>query len=101
MSGDKVVSLSDAREERSPHMTGEAVCLACEYEWQAVAPVGLTEMECPNCACHKGMLKDFCAPEGGLVYNCNSCGGCLFLLKPDLTMMCAGCGMEHNPLNYA
>lgn len=53
----QVLSLAAAREERTPHMTGEARCAACGHEWVAVAPVGTHELDCPSCGCTKGHMK--------------------------------------------
>lgn len=40
---------------RNPHLQGAARCLACKHEWQAVAPVGATDLKCPSCACLRGV----------------------------------------------
>lgn len=55
MSDDKkVVSLSEAREERKPWVEGEARCLACKHEWVAVAPSGTLWLVCPSCSLERG-----------------------------------------------
>jgi len=33
----------------APHLVHEAVCFYCTKMWVAVAPVGTTELECPQC----------------------------------------------------
>lgn len=33
----------------TPHFVHEAVCFYCTKMWVAVAPVGTTELECPQC----------------------------------------------------
>jgi hypothetical protein len=75
-----------------PHSHGEAFCFACDHTWQCVAPVGVTEFECPNCRAMKGRYKFAHYPsEGQLVRECN-CGNQLFYLTPE-GHMCANCGI--------
>jgi hypothetical protein len=85
----EILSLAKAREERSPHLSGRAVCIGCKHVWQAVAPVGTVELECPACGLEKGRYA-------GLVetatrrWTCN-CGNDLFHITTD-DIYCVGCG---------
>ena len=95
MTGRKIVPLK--REE--PHLSGEAVCTGCGHEWVAVAPVGMTQLECPECGSSKGLFKHPFGPaEGELSYEC-SCGSDLFFIKKTKhqasgAVYCRGCGVE-------
>lgn len=84
-----IIDLRRAVKEQHGH--GEAFCLQCRHEWQAVAPVGTTQLECPECHTMKGLFRFPFAPSvGQMVRECN-CGNQLFYLTPD-GHMCANCG---------
>lgn len=84
----EVISL---RPKDEPHASGEAFCIQCGYEWIAVAPVGTTQLACPECATMKGLWKFPFAPSvGTLVRECN-CGNQLFYLTTE-GHLCAKCG---------
>ena len=71
---------------------GEAFCLQCGCEWYAVAPTGVTQLECPQCHTMKGLFRFGFEPcEGGMVRECQ-CGNRLFYLTPE-GHMCANCGI--------
>lgn len=73
------------------HGTGLAFCILCKHEWQAVAPLGTTQLQCPKCESHKGRFKfPFDPPEGTMRRVCN-CGNDLFLLTTE-GHLCANCG---------
>ena len=84
-----VIDLQAARQEREPHSAGKARCLACKHEWVAVAPIGVTWMECPSCTLERGR---FIAQHerDGEHWNCN-CGCDLFYATPD-GFYCPNCG---------
>ena len=85
---------SATHEESETCGRGEAFCLACASEWEAVAPVGTVELECPECHTHKGRFKfAYSAPEAH-VWMCN-CGNQLFNITPDGTF-CPNCGTYQN-----
>lgn len=86
-----IVDLAKAREERTPHRAGEARCLQCGHEWVAVAPVGETRLECPECKTDKGVFQGLCYPQDGYIWRCN-CGNELFLIMPD-GKLCPVCGV--------
>jgi hypothetical protein len=84
-----IINLADHR----PHGAGEAVCSHCKHVWEAVAPIGATQLECPECHTLKGLWKaPFAVAEGDLLYVCN-CGGDLFFILPDGYHMCRECGV--------
>ena len=74
--------------EYKPHICGEAKCLACGHKWHAVAPIGTTELDCPECETWKGVFCGFTAPE--TIWECN-CGNQHFYIDP-IGAMCAKCG---------
>lgn len=75
-----------------PHVTGEAFCLQCDHWWVAVAEVGTTRLECPECHAMKGLFAFECVPaEGTLVRECD-CGNQLFYLTQE-GHLCPNCGV--------
>lgn len=86
-----VVSLKQYKEEHEPHLTGDAKCLACGHEWVAVAPVGGSEFECPQCGCMKGVYQMFVIDDPE-IWVCN-CGCDIFRVTPDY-IYCVNCGTE-------
>lgn len=72
------------------HMTGIAVCAACNHEWIESAPVGATFFYCPVCKTHKGRMKYDCMPDSGVLWQCG-CGCDLFRITGRGTM-CINCG---------
>jgi hypothetical protein len=95
MSEAKVIDLAAEREARMPHCQGEARCLACGHTWRAVAPTGVNEMECPECALLRGVwVHPLSLEDGAVIWRCN-CGGELFFLGEDAPT-CATCGAVQN-----
>jgi hypothetical protein len=86
----KIVSLDAAREARSPHMTGRAVCLDCRHEWQAVAPTGIVWLVCPGCSLQRGRFLNHTEVESGTHWTC-PCGCDLFYVTPT-AFYCPNCG---------
>lgn len=84
-----VINLQAARQEREPHSSGKARCLACKHEWVAVAPVGAVWIECPSCTLTRG---GFIAPHWRDEHHwtCN-CGCDLFHATPE-GFYCPNCG---------
>ena len=77
------------------HLTGSCVCLACDHKWQAVAPVGVYELECPNCKTMRGVYNNLCSPK--TLWEC-ACGSEHFFIQPnetDISAICAKCGDDH------
>jgi DNA-directed RNA polymerase subunit RPC12/RpoP len=84
-----VVSLADKRAEKQPHKAGMARCLNCKHEWAAVAPIGTTDLECPNCATYQGMFKGIMSTEFPQ-WQC-VCGEWMFFIDMH-GCYCAHCG---------
>jgi predicted RNA-binding Zn-ribbon protein involved in translation (DUF1610 family) len=82
-----VVSIADAR----PHLAGPALCLECRHEWVAVAPLGMTVMDCPSCGARKGARLAMVQKEGPH-WEC-ACGNGLFFIREGGTY-CPNCGLE-------
>jgi hypothetical protein len=84
-----VLSLAAAREERTPHLHGAAQCIGCQHKWEAVAPVGTVELECPACHLPKGaFVNQVMRGTGRFVCNC----GCdLFRISQTVGPYCANC----------
>ena len=76
-------------DEYRPHNSGKARCLTCSHEHVAVAPVGVTWMECPACHTFKATWVGACQRDG-LEWQCK-CGNDLFHVKPEGTY-CPHCG---------
>jgi hypothetical protein len=89
-----VVSLAKAREERSPHLSGEARCLQCGHEWAAVSPVGTTVLECPSCRLPKGVFRGLVTPNSPTIWICH-CKCDTFWLTPQ-GAFCQLCGDVQN-----
>jgi hypothetical protein len=90
-----VIHLPTARERRDGYTAGEVLCLACLHRWTAVAPVGVTELECPECGLVRGV---WCLPlelEVGTHKWVCDCGCDLFKLA-DRGAVCARCGAEQD-----
>ncbi len=83
---------ADEPEPETPHGAGEAFCFQCKYEWTAVAPVGTTQLQCPECLTYKGLMKfPYAPPADKLRRQCN-CGNQLFYLTLE-GHMCCNCGV--------
>lgn len=82
-------------------LSGDASCAACGHIWGAVAPVGTTSLECPNCERMRGaFMWPVGADDNALVYACYTCHsvGFAFSKAPDAqhpTISCIGCGKVH------
>lgn len=83
------IDLAAARAERTPHLSGAAICLACRHEWVAVAPVGTVWMECPSCSLLRGRMAHPVV-VGDEHWEC-FCGNDLFRLSPR-GAYCPNCG---------
>jgi Zn finger protein HypA/HybF involved in hydrogenase expression len=81
-----VINLDEAR----PHLSGKARCLDCKHEWEAVAPLGATWLQCPGCSLFRGRFIGEILRDKLLHYTCN-CGNDLFYVTLDGTY-CPNCG---------
>lgn len=82
------------RHVTEPHGNGEAFCMACSHTWKAVVPVGVTELECPECKTMKGRYTFAFAPSMKTVWECN-CGNHLFNFDQS-GIFCPNCGVYQN-----
>lgn len=99
-----VIDLRKFKEEHSPHIQGRVKCINCKHEWQGVAPVGTTWVECPECGSRKACFYYDVAPNAGqFVFTCN-CGCELLRLVSDVgepdfftsaELLCVNCGVSH------
>ena len=88
-----IVSFSEAKAAREPHVQGKAFCIACNHNWRGVWPLGVTELECPECKRMMGRSTFEISPqEGQMVYECN-CGNQLFNILSD-RIHCPSCGQQ-------
>lgn len=100
-----VISLAAAREERTPHWAGPAICIGCRHEWQAVAPLGsYTALECPQCRFPKGVNKwPFGSAEGDAEFRCNcGCEAMTVYRRKDgrFFTRCMACGADQTAAIY-
>lgn len=87
---DNVVNFN--RKQSEQHGQGEAFCLNCNHTWQAVAPTGTINLECPKCLTLKGLWKFPFAPKSGTLVRECICGNQLFYMTL-VGHMCANCGI--------
>lgn len=73
------------------HLSGPARCIECRHEWEAVAPVGTYELECPQCESMKGIFV-WPVDEDGDRWQCH-CGSDAFRVLRG-AIMCYRCGTE-------
>jgi hypothetical protein len=85
-----VIDILDARRAREPHLSGPARCLACHHDWEAVAPVGTSRLECPSCKTLRGVWSRPCGGAQGEPYWTCQCGCDLFMLTPR-SLICTAC----------
>jgi hypothetical protein len=94
----EVISLSAVREERAPHWEGTCVCLGCKHEWHGVGPIGVTQLDCPQCELPKGVVKyPFGAQPGDLLFEC-TCGSealTAYTRTGRFWLRCMACGIDH------
>lgn len=90
--------MGDVVEFRKPanpsdqYANGPAFCNSCGHKWKAVAAVGATQLECPECHTLKGRwLLNFAPSPGELVKQCK-CGNQLFFATLH-GLMCIECGI--------
>lgn len=88
-----VVDISKAREERQPHLSGKAKCLACKHEWVAVAPSGTIWLECPSCSLERG--RYVAQMEKPVPHWHCKCENNLFYVTAD-GYYCPNCGLDQS-----
>lgn len=90
-----VIDLAKARQERTLHISGVAYCMACDHEWTGAWPLGVTELECPECKSMKGRSKfTVSPPPDSMAFTC-ACKNQHFLLL-DGRIHCPNCGNQYN-----
>ena len=76
-----------------PSLEGQAECVGCHHRWEAVAPAGTVNLECPACHAIKGRFVYPVEPdEDTAVWHCD-CGGSLFMVVEHRGYLCAACGV--------
>lgn len=85
-----VIDFSKAKQERTPHASGECVCLDCKHEWVGVAPVGEVWLECPACHLVRGRFLNPVVRNEAQRWTC-LCGNDLFYITRECTY-CPNCG---------
>lgn len=80
-----IINLDDHR----PHLSGDAICVACKHQWVGVTPIGLWWFECPNCRTDNGLWVAPVDPDGER-WECE-CGSQLFYILPN-GPRCRQCG---------
>ena len=93
----ETIDFARAKAERSPHLSGQARCVACKHEWAAVAPLGTLQLECPSCGLERGQWAyPFSLDKGQMIYVCNFCDSTNFAIQSHRAF-CVGCGTTHYP----
>ena len=69
---------------------GAAFCMQCNHTWEATAPTGVVDLECPECKTMKGHFKFPFAPPSTHLWTCN-CSNQLFNATPE-GIFCPNCG---------
>lgn len=93
-----VISFEKYKAKNSPHWSGTAYCVGCKHEWEAAAPTGTINIECPVCGLPKGVPKyPFGADIGDAVLTCTDCG-CIAITAykhaSRFYVQCMGCGCD-------
>lgn len=83
--------ISFSREEKTPHLTGDAKCVDCQHEWVGVAPVCTIWLECPSCFMMRGRFVNKVVKDRPH-WVCN-CGCDLFFATLD-GFYCPNCGKD-------
>jgi hypothetical protein len=91
-----IIDLAQRREERQPHVVGEAFCMGCNHTWTGTWPAGVVDLECPECHAKRGRSTyDVAPPKGTRAWTCTHCENQLFHCLED-RVHCPGCGMQWN-----
>ena len=82
----------ELKPKEDPHIAGNAVCLNCQRSWVAVAPVGSTSLECPDCGTMKGVFVNPVEDVGAGVEHWRCGCGNYYLLMTRTRVYCPNCG---------
>jgi hypothetical protein len=85
-----VISIDLERAKRSPHITGEARCMACQHTWVGVAQVGTSTLDCPECKAEKGVFLKHARDADSPALHCGC--GCWAYAVYSYGLMCINCG---------
>lgn len=88
----EIVDFAKAREENTPHNSGEAQCVHCGHAWIAVVPVGVDSFQCPSCGIWKGIFSGLCVQQNTQHWQCR-CGSFYFSVSLN-AIYCVKCGQE-------
>lgn len=91
---DNVVSLAQARLERSPHWTGPCRCFGCRHEWVGSAPIGTHIVECPECHMMKGHMVYLFGAAEGVTCDCGSEAVSAYYRGDVFHVRCIACGTD-------
>lgn len=94
-----VIDFAAKKQEKSAHLAGPAMCLGCKHTWAAVAPIGTTRLECPDCGTHKGVFRGTMEPENSEIWVC-VCGNDVFIVQQH-QILCPTCGTAAHPWAFA
>lgn len=89
----QVIPLQDWIDAHTPHIAGTARCYQCGHLWEATAPMGTSELECPECQTFLGLWMT--PIQHAVTYECD-CGCDVFRLTPT-AIHCYRCGEEVTP----
>ena len=89
-------NIIDLETARMPHTSGPAMCIACNHEWIAVAPVGIVGFDCPSCGSARGIRAGHVFDEDENL-NCSKCDSFAFGLLRNGNAQCLNCGEEYRP----
>lgn len=90
-----VISFAEAKAARDPHLSGIAICINCQRQWAANAPVGTVWLACPTCTLIRGRFLHHAEIRRGSHWTCR-CGCNLFLIAPDFDVYCPNCGTSQD-----
>lgn len=76
---------------------GAALCIGCRHEWEAAAPTGTWQLECPSCGSMKGIFRHpIGASPGDVAFSCNC--GCealtAYMRAGKFWLRCMSCGTD-------
>ena len=87
-----IINLAEKRKAKEIGQTleGRAKCISCSSEWQASAPLGTIELECPICHLMKGLFV--CTVEQEDPHWVCNCGSSIFKINT-YGVYCINCGV--------
>ena len=91
-SSPKKIKTKKRNEMQGTMIKGEAVCLQCKHEWDAIFPIGSSDFKCPKCNTYKGVMKYFVEIRNEHSYSCGECNNNLFFLLDHGVNQCPMCG---------